>query len=172
MVPNRVGWKPLRFLFAKDFGVTSVTLGYLCVVGILFRWEQRDSAYEISVVFDRSGSIYTSGDKLGFFCIGASKYNGKVSVVNPASFPVYLGLHCCEPWVTEDGFVFTKVGEEELERDGGRPGSYIQDGVIAEVSALVFRAIDVEEFAGFWELFDGESKPFGVGEVHEVFGSS
>ena len=68
--------------------------------------------------------------------------------------------------------MFTKVREEELERDSDRSGSDIENGVVAEISTSVFCSIYVEQFAGFWELFDGESKPFGVGEVHEVFGSS
>ena len=41
-----------------------------------------------------------------------------------------------------------------------------------KVSALVFGSINVEQFARVRELFDGEFEPFGVGEVHEVFGHS
>ena len=95
-----------------------------------------------------------------------------MGVVDPTSFPVYFWLHCRKPRVAEDGFVFAEVGEKELERDSGRTGSDIQDGVVAEVSASVFRSVDIEQFARFWELFDRELKPFGVGEIHEVFGSS
>ena len=93
-------------------------------------------------------------------------------MVNPTPFPVYLGLHRCEPWISENGFVFAKIGEEELERDGGRPGSDVQDGVIAEVSASVLCSVNVKQLARFRELFDGEFKPLGIGEVHEIFGCS
>ena len=77
-------------------------------------------------------------------------------MVNPASFPVYLWLHCCKPWVAEDGFVFAEVGEEELEGYRGRSGSDVQDGIVAEVSTSVFCSINIEQFARFRELFDRE----------------
>ena len=77
-------------------------------------------------------------------------------MVNPTSLPVYFRLHCCKPWVAEDGFVFTKVGEEELERDGSGPSSDVQDGIVAEVSASVFCSVDVEQFTRFRKLFDRE----------------
>ncbi len=57
------------------------------------------------------------------FRIRAFKDNRKMSVVNPAMFPVYFGLHCREPWVAKDGFVFSKVREEKLEWNGSGPGS-------------------------------------------------
>ncbi len=79
-----------------------------------------------------------------------------MGVVNPASFPVYLWLHCCEPWVSEDGFMFAEIREKELEGNGSGPGSDIQNGVVAEVSTSVFGPIDVEQFLGFRELLDGE----------------
>ncbi len=93
-------------------------------------------------------------------------------MVDPAPLPIYFRLHRCKPWVAEDGFVFTEVGKEELERDGGGSGSYIQDSIVSEDSASVFHPIDVEQLSGFWELLNGESEPFGVGEVHKVLGSS
>ena len=77
-------------------------------------------------------------------------------MIDPSLLPVYFGLHCREPWVPEDGLVFAKVGEEELERNGSRPSSDVQDGIVAEVSTSVFRSVDVEQFTGFWELFDGK----------------
>ena len=77
-------------------------------------------------------------------------------MVNPTSLPIYLRLHRCKPRVAENGFVFAKVGEEELKRDGGRSGSDIQDSVVAEVSASVFRSVNIEQFTGLWELFDRE----------------
>jgi len=65
-------------------------------------------------------------------------------VIDPTSLPIYLWLHRCEPWVAKNGLVLAEVGEEELERDSGGPGSDVQDGVVAEVSASVFRSIDIE----------------------------
>ena len=93
-------------------------------------------------------------------------------MVNPTLFPIYLGLHRCKPWIAENGFVFAEIGEEELERDGGRPGSDVQNGVIAEVSASVLCSVNVEQFARFWELFDRKFKPLSVGKVHEIFSCS
>ena len=46
-------------------------------------------------------------------------------MINPAMLPVYLGLYACEPGVAKDGFVFAKVGEEELERDGCGTSAYV-----------------------------------------------
>ncbi len=106
------------------------------------------------------------------FHIFTSEYDGEVSVVNPAAFPIYFGLHSCEPWIAKDGFMLAEVGEKELKRDCGRTGSYIQNGVVMKVSASVLSPIDVKQFAGIWELFDGKSEPFGVGEVHKIFGGS
>jgi hypothetical protein len=36
-------------------------------------------------------------------------------MINPASFPVNLGLERCKPGVSQDYFVFPQVGQEELE---------------------------------------------------------
>ena len=91
-------------------------------------------------------------------------------MVDPATFPIYFGLYGCEPWVAKDGFVFAKVREKELEGDHGRASVYVQNGVVAKVSASIFSSIDIEQFAGVWELFDGEFKPLGIGKVHKVFG--
>ena len=77
-------------------------------------------------------------------------------MVNPTSLPIYFRLHSREPWVAEDGFVLAEVGEKELERDSGRAGSHIQDGVVAEVSTSVFGSVDVEQLTRLRELFDGE----------------
>ncbi len=93
-------------------------------------------------------------------------------MIDPATFPIYFGLHGCKPWVAKDGFVFAEVGEKELKGNCGRTGVYVQDGVITEVSASIFGAINIEQFMGIWELFNREFEPFGVGKVHEVFGCS
>ena len=93
-------------------------------------------------------------------------------MIDPTAFPVYFGLYGREPWVAKDGLMFAKIGEEELEWNGGRSSMDVQDGVVAEVSTLVFSPIDIEQFARFWELFDGEFEPLGIGEVHKVFGHS
>ena len=93
-------------------------------------------------------------------------------MIDPALLPIYLRLHRCEPRVAENGFMLPKIREEELEWNGGRSSMDVQDGVVAEVSTLVFSPIDIEQFARFWELFDGEFEPLGIGEVHKVFGRS
>ncbi len=67
-----------------------------------------------------------------------------MGVVDPTSLSIYLRLHRCESWVAKNGLVVAEVGEEELERDGGGPGSDVQDGVVAEVSASVFHSINIE----------------------------
>src|SRR5258708_10685277 len=144
MVPNRVGRKPLGLLFAEDLRMVSVSSGYFQVVATFFGWMQGDSADKVSVVSDWLGSIDASGEEFCLLCVWAPKYNGEMGMVNPTPFPVYFGLHCCEPWVAEDSLMFSKVGEKELESDGGGPGSDVQDGVVAEVSASVFHAVYIE----------------------------
>ena len=106
------------------------------------------------------------------FHIFTSEYDGKMSVVDPATFPIYFGLHSCEPWIAKDSFMLAEVRKEELKGDCGRTGAYVQNGVVMKVSASVLGSIDIEQFAGIWELFDGESEPLGIGEVHKVFGCS
>ena len=156
MVPDRVGWELLGLLLAEDFSVMPITSGDLRVVSGLF-WEmEHNPAYEVPVVSDGSGAVDPPGEELCSFRVWTSEDDWKVGVVDPSTFPVYFRLDCCEPWVAEDGFVFSEVRKEELEWDGGRSGTDIQDSVVAKVSASVFGTIDVKEFAGFWELFDGE----------------
>ncbi len=79
-----------------------------------------------------------------------------MSVVDPTLFPIYFGLHCCKPWVTEDGLMFAEVGEEELEGNSGRSGSNVQDGIVAEVSTSIFCSVYIEQLTRLRELFDGE----------------
>ncbi len=93
-------------------------------------------------------------------------------MVDPATFPIYFGLHSCEPWIAEDGFMLAEVGEKELKGDCGGASMYIQNGVVTKVSASVFSPIDVEQFVGFWKLFDGKFEPLGIGKVHKIFGCS
>src|SRR5258708_1387225 len=118
-----MGRKPLGLFLAKDFGMAPITSGYFQVVRVFFGRLQRDPAYKISVFCDWTRSIDTSGEELRFFCVGTPKYNREVGMVDPTSLPIYLWLHRCEPWVAEDGFVLAEVGEEELKRDSGSPGS-------------------------------------------------
>ena len=125
MVPDQVGWKSLGLFFTKDFGVASVMSGDLLMARIFFRQVQSDPAYKVSIIFGRSGSINASGEEFCAFHIFTSEYDGEVSVVDPAAFPIYFGLYSCEPWVVEDGFVLAKVGEEELKGDCGRTSVYI-----------------------------------------------
>ena len=156
MVPDRVRRKPLGLLFAKYFCVMLVASGDLLLVDIFVWWVQRDSAYEVLIIFDRSRSVDASGKELSSLRVRAPEYDWEVSVIDPTSFPIYFRLCGCEPWVAKNGFVFAEVGKEELKRDGGRSGPDVQDSVIVEVSASVFCSVDVEQFAGFWELFNRE----------------
>ncbi len=172
MVPDRVGWEPLGLLFAKDFCVASIASGDFRVVGGFFWGVQCDSTYEVTVISNWLRSIDTSGKEFCSLGIQASEYNGEMGVIDPTLFPIYLWLHCCKPWITKNRLVFTKVGEEELERDGSGPGSDVQDGVVVEVSASVLCSINIEQFAGLRELFDREFKPFSIREVHEIFSRS
>ncbi len=172
MVPDRMGWESLRLLFAKDLCVMLIVSGNLWVVSGLFWGVQRDSAYEVSVVSDRSRLVYASGKEFCPFRIWASEYDREMSMVDPSTFPIYFGLYRREPWIAKNGLVFAKVGEEELEWDGSGSGLDVQNGVIMEVSTSVLGSVNVEQFAGFWKLFDGEFEPLGVGEIHEVFGCS
>ena len=68
--------------------------------------------------------------------------------------------------------MFAEVGKEELEGDGGGSGPDVQVSVVAKVSTSVFRSVHIEQFARFWELLNGEFKPFRVGKIHEIFSSS
>ncbi len=77
-------------------------------------------------------------------------------MVDPASLPIYLWLHCCKPWIAENGFVLSEVGEEELEGYRGRSCSDVENGIVAEVSASVFCPVDIKQFTGFRELLNGE----------------
>ena len=117
---------------------------------------EHNSAYKVPVIPEGSRAVNPPGEELCLFGVWTPKDDGKVSVVDPPTFPVYFGLYCCKPWVAEDGFMFSKVRKKELEWDGRGPSMNIQDGVVPEVSASVFRSIDVEEFVGFRKLFDGE----------------
>ena len=63
---------------------------------------------------DGSGSVDASGEELHTLCIWALEDHRKVGMINPAVLPVYFRLDSCEPWIAKDGFVFSKVGEEEL----------------------------------------------------------
>jgi len=105
--------------------MTSVALGDFLMARIFFRWVQSNLTYEISILLDRSRSVDTPGKEFCMFCIQTSKNDRKMSVVNPTAFPIYFGLHGCKPQVAEDGFVFAKIGEEELERNCGSTGAYI-----------------------------------------------
>ena len=125
MVLDQVGWKSLGLFFTKDFGVASVMSGDLLMARIFFRQVQSDPAYKVLIFLDGLRSIDTLGEELCTFSIWTSEDDREVSVVDPATFPIYFGLHSCKPWVAKDGFVFTKVGEEELKGDCGRTGAYI-----------------------------------------------
>jgi len=59
-----------------------------------------------------------------------------------------------------------------LEGDCGGACAYIQNGIVAKISASVFSSVDVKDFMRVRELLDGEFKPLGIGKVHEVFGRS
>ena len=59
------------------------------------------------------------------FCVWTSKNDREMGVVDPTAFPIYFGLYGCKPWIAKDGFVFAKVGEEELKRNCGSAGAYI-----------------------------------------------
>ena len=156
MVPDRVGWELLGLLLAEDFSVMPITSGDLRVVSGLFWGMEHNPAYEVPVISDRLGAVDPPGEELCSFCIWTSKDDWEVSVVDPSAFPVYFRLHCCEPWVAKDGLMFSEVGKEELEWDGGGSSTNVQDSVVVEVSASVFRPIDVKEFARLWKLFNGE----------------
>src|SRR5229473_2642853 len=119
-----MGGESLRLFFAEDLCVASISSGYFWVISIL-RWVQRDPAYEVSVVPDWPGSIGGSGEEFCPLHVWTPEYDREVSVVDPAPFPVYLGLHRREPWVTEDGFVFAKIGEKKLEGDSGVSSSNV-----------------------------------------------
>jgi hypothetical protein len=77
-------------------------------------------------------------------------------VIDPSSFPIDFGLHRCEPRVTEYGFVFTEVGQEESQRVALPAIANLEICVKLEFSALVLGSIDVIEFSRLWKLFDWE----------------
>jgi hypothetical protein len=64
-----------------------------------------------------SRDVNGSRDEAGFSGIGGSEYNRELGVIDPSSFPINFWLHGGEPWVSEYGFVFPQVGEEESEGD-------------------------------------------------------
>jgi hypothetical protein len=63
--------------------------------------------------------------------------DGKLGVIDPSSFPVDFWLHHCEPWVAEDGFIFSEVREEEAEVDLSVSCLDQKVRIIEEIAALV-----------------------------------
>ena len=83
-------------------------LGQVCVFWLF--WMDRDSAQGVPFFLGRSGNVSYPRDKGHLLHIWCSEYYGELRVVNPSFFPVNPGLGCCEPWVSEDYFVFSEVG--------------------------------------------------------------
>jgi hypothetical protein len=52
------------------------------------------------------------GDTCSVCVLGSEGY-WQLCVVDPSLLPINLGLEGHEPWVSENGFVFSQVGEEE-----------------------------------------------------------
>ncbi|SRR5258707_14390367 len=109
-----MGGEPLGLLFAKNFGVASILSGNLSGVISFFWGVYHNPTYEISVVPNGPRSINTLGKELCSFCVWASEYDGKMSVVDPPTFPIYLWLRRGKPWVAKNGLMLAEVGEEEL----------------------------------------------------------
>jgi hypothetical protein len=51
----------------------------------------------------------------------------------------------------------------------GAPSPDCKVSIVLQFSTFVLCAIDIEELLWLIQLFDGQSQPFGVSEVHEVF---
>jgi hypothetical protein len=62
-------------------------------------------------------------------------------MINPSSFPVDSGLEGCEPRVSEDHFVFSQIGEKEVEGAVLCPHLYLKVGEILEFSTAIGRSI-------------------------------
>ena len=74
-----------------------------------------DSSEEVVVSPSFSRDISLSGYKDGFLRIVGSQYYWELGVIDPSSFPVYFWLCGGKPWVSKDGFLFSKFGEVESE---------------------------------------------------------
>ena len=103
-----------------------------------------DPSEEVAIPLFLSRDISLSGYKGGPLRIVGSEYYWELCVIDPSSFPVYLGLCGGKPWISEDGFLlpeFSKV-KSEIGVIGSR--LHLQVGVVTQLPASVFGAVDVQ----------------------------
>src|SRR5258707_15305464 len=107
-----------------------------------FRMED-DSSKEVVILLFLSRDVPLARYEDGSFCVIGSKYYWELRVVDPSSFPIYFWLRGSKPWVSEDGFLLSKLGKVKSEI--GMIGSclYLQVGVVTQLPASVLGAVDV-----------------------------
>src|SRR5258708_14489329 len=79
-----------------------------------FRMED-DPSEEVMILLFLSRDVPLSRYKDGPFCIVGSEYYWELCVVDPSAFPIYLWLCSSKPWISEDGFLLSKLGKVESE---------------------------------------------------------
>ena len=111
MVPYGSSWQALGSLFAEYFGMTVEFFGYFSQVCIfwLLRMD-RDPAQEISFLSSRLGNVSYSGNEGRFLHIWCPEHYGELGMIDPSLLPVDPWLGCCKPGISEDHFMFSKVG--------------------------------------------------------------
>ena len=109
---------PLVFVREASLGVFQL-LGMYC-----------DAPYEVSVTVRRAWYILPSWGKNGSFRIIGSEDNGQLGMVNPPLFPVNFWLISGEPRISQYGFLFAYVGQEETQFCGFVPSSCLEVGVV------------------------------------------
>ena len=76
---------------------------------------ENNPSKEIVIPLFLSRDVLLSGCEDSPFCIVGSEYYWELCVVDPPAFPIYFGLCGSEPWVSEDGFLLSKLGKVESE---------------------------------------------------------
>src|SRR5713226_9078162 len=79
-----------------------------------FRMED-DPSEEVMILLLLSRDVPLSGYEVGPFRVVGPKYYWELCVVDPSTFPVYFWLRGGKPWISEDGFLFSKFGKVESE---------------------------------------------------------
>src|SRR5258708_25847919 len=142
MVPDSVSRQSLRFLFAEHFFVPLVFGGDPSdrACRDCFRVED-DPSDEVIVCSSSPRDISLSRYKDRPFCVISTQDYWELGVVDPSPFPIYLGLGCSKPWITEDCFLFPEFCEIEPKIGVIGPCLNLKVSVEAEFSTftLTFR---------------------------------
>ena len=88
--------------------------------------------------------------------------------INPSLFPIDLWLHSCKPGVAYDGLVLSEISEIKTEWAPHCTSLDFEVWIVLELATFIFGIIDIEDLSWSFKWVDGQFKPSGIGEVHEV----